>query len=101
MATSPSCLTQIMALSVGLVVSQGLAAERKAWVMLTNCQYVPHADSDGDSFRVRGGTNEFLLSAIGTSPSADRPMPNYPVANVGGRFVKPEVVAAPAVFLCS
>jgi endonuclease YncB( thermonuclease family) len=37
------------------------AAATKPWVMLTNCQYLAHADGDGDSFRVRGGTNEFLL----------------------------------------
>ena len=61
MVTSLSSLTQIIALSLCLVSSQGLAAATKPWVMLTNCQYVAHADSDGDSFRVRGGTNEFLL----------------------------------------
>ena len=61
MVTSLSSLTQIIALSLCLVSSQGLAAATKPWVMLTNCQYLAHADSDGDSFRVRGGTNEFLL----------------------------------------
>ena len=61
MVTTLSSLTQIIALSLCLVSSQGLAAATKPWVMLTNCQYVAHADSDGDSFRVRGGTNEFLL----------------------------------------
>ena len=40
---------------------QSAAAATKPWVMLTNCQYLAHADGDGDSFRVRGGTNEFLL----------------------------------------
>ena len=29
--------------------------------MLTNCQYVAHADNDGDSFRVRSGTNEYYI----------------------------------------
>ena len=29
--------------------------------MLNDCQYAAHADSDGDSFRVRSGTKEFLL----------------------------------------
>ena len=61
MVTSLSSLTQFIALSLCLVSSQGLAAATKPWVMLTNCQYLAHADSDGDSFRVRGGTNEFLL----------------------------------------
>jgi len=40
---------------------QNLTAATKPWVMLTNCHYLAHADADGDSFRVRGGTNEFLL----------------------------------------
>ncbi len=61
MVTSLSSLTQIIALSVWLAASQGLAADSKQWVMLTNCQYLAHAENDGDSFRVRSGTNEFLL----------------------------------------
>ena len=61
MITTWLSLTQIITLSVCLTTWQSLAAERKEWVMLTNCQYLAHADNDGDSFRVRGGTNEFLL----------------------------------------
>ena len=30
-------------------VSRAVGAERKAWVMLTNCQFVVHKDNDGDS----------------------------------------------------
>jgi endonuclease YncB( thermonuclease family) len=60
-STAWSSFTQIIALSLWLIAWQSWAAERKEWVMLTNCQYLAHADSDGDSFRVRGGTNEFLL----------------------------------------
>jgi endonuclease YncB( thermonuclease family) len=37
------------------------AAERREWVTLTDCQYVAAKDNDGDSFRVRCGTNEFNL----------------------------------------
>ena len=37
------------------------AAERREWVILTTCQYVAAKDNDGDSFRVRCGTNEFNL----------------------------------------
>ena len=37
------------------------AAERRKWVSLTHCQYVAAKDNDGDSFRVRCGTNEFNL----------------------------------------
>src|SRR5437879_1827901 len=47
MATSPSWLTQIIALSVWLAVSEGLAADRREWVMLTNCQYVVETHSRG------------------------------------------------------
>ena len=61
MITSWSSITRIIVLSVCLTASQSMAAERKQWMMLTNCQYVPHLDADGDSFRVRSGTNEFLL----------------------------------------
>lgn len=61
MVTSLSSLTRFIALSFCLVCWPGRAAETKPWVMLTNCQFLAHADGDGDSFRVRGGTNEFLL----------------------------------------
>jgi len=37
------------------------AAQRREWVTLTTCQYVAAKDNDGDSFRVRCGTNEFNL----------------------------------------
>ncbi len=37
------------------------AAERRQWVTLTTCQYVAAKDNDGDSFRVRCGTDEFNL----------------------------------------
>jgi endonuclease YncB( thermonuclease family) len=37
------------------------AAERRKWVSLTHCQYVAAKDNDGDSFRVRCGTNEFTV----------------------------------------
>ena len=37
------------------------AAERREWVSLAHCQYVTAKDNDGDSFRVRCGTNEFIL----------------------------------------
>jgi endonuclease YncB( thermonuclease family) len=40
-------------------VAQSLAADRKEWVTLTDCQYLAAKDNDGDSFRVRSGTTEF------------------------------------------
>src|SRR5258708_10999302 len=48
----------LICLAVGLFAFQGKAAT-KPWVVLTNCQYVAHVDNDGDSFRVRSGTNEY------------------------------------------
>lgn len=39
----------------------GFADETKPWVTLTNCEYVAAKYNDGDSFRVRSGTNEFTL----------------------------------------
>jgi endonuclease YncB( thermonuclease family) len=44
-----------------LSVCEGLAAEPKAWEKLTDCQYVPHAYNDGDSFHVKCGTDEFIV----------------------------------------
>ncbi|HKA52539.1 MAG TPA: hypothetical protein VKJ47_02655, partial [Candidatus Binatia bacterium] len=38
-----------------------LAAEPKAWEKLTDCRYVPYAYNDGDSFRVKCGTDEFIV----------------------------------------
>jgi hypothetical protein len=44
-----------------LPLCQSEAADRKEWVTLTNCQYVAADYNDGDSFRVRNATNEFVL----------------------------------------
>jgi endonuclease YncB( thermonuclease family) len=44
-----------------LAFCEVVAADRKEWVRLTGCQYVAAKDNDGDSFRVRCGTNEFNL----------------------------------------
>jgi len=57
-ARSASFLPALLCLAVGLAALQAKAAT-KPWVMLTNCQYLAHADNDGDSFRVRNGTNEY------------------------------------------
>ncbi|MEK7686310.1 MAG: thermonuclease family protein [Verrucomicrobiota bacterium] len=43
------------------IVGASRAAKSRAWVTLTNCQYVATKAGDGDSFRVRSGTNEFSL----------------------------------------
>src|SRR5450759_1605307 len=50
----------LLALLLSVAFRQGWAAERRAWVTLTNCQYVAGKDNDGDSFRIRCGTNEFI-----------------------------------------
>lgn len=57
-----SRLAGVIVLSLCLACSAGWGAEhRKEWVMLTGCEYVPHADNDGDSFHVHCGTEEFIL----------------------------------------
>jgi endonuclease YncB( thermonuclease family) len=53
--------TTTIALLLSVVLAQSWAAEPKKWVTLTNCQYVDGKDNDGDSFRVRCGTNEFIV----------------------------------------
>lgn len=48
---------------VGWLLTLGatVAAERREWVTVTNCHYVATKDGDGDSFRVRSGTNDFIV----------------------------------------
>lgn len=50
-----------MTLAVCLAAWQCEGADTKKWVTLTNCQYIADTDNDGDSFRVRSGTNDFRL----------------------------------------
>src|SRR5260221_13863241 len=54
-----SSLLSLALVFLAAVVSQ--SADTKHWETLTNCQYLANAENDGDSFRVRSGTNEFLL----------------------------------------
>jgi len=49
----------IVALFLGPFALCASAADRKEWVKLTDCRYVDAPDNDGDSFRVRGGDQEF------------------------------------------
>jgi micrococcal nuclease len=44
-----------------IIAGVSYASESKPWVTLTNCEYVTAKYNDGDSFRVRSGTNEFTL----------------------------------------
>jgi endonuclease YncB( thermonuclease family) len=61
MPTTRSWQSLIVALGFIVVTGASRAAESRSWVTLTNCQYVATKDGDGDSFRVRDGTNEFRL----------------------------------------
>lgn len=63
-----------MAIGLGLwlTLAASVAAERREWVTFTNCQYVATRDCDGDSFRVRTGTNEFTVRLY----FVDAPEPN-------------------------
>jgi micrococcal nuclease len=51
----------IVTLLLCVIAGASYAAESKPWVTLTNCEYVVTKYNDGDSFRVRSGTNEFTL----------------------------------------
>jgi endonuclease YncB( thermonuclease family) len=76
--TTRSC-TIGCALALCLALGASVAAERREWVTFTNCQYVVTKDCDGDSFRVRSGTNEFYVRLY----FVDTPEPNlrYPERN--------------------
>src|SRR6266849_1158574 len=54
-------LIHILVLVVGCVSTHSWAAERKAWVRLTDCQYVEQAYNDGDSFHVQCGAQVFVV----------------------------------------
>lgn len=58
--TPPGTLLRILPLLLLFSCSTGFSAERK-WVKLTDCRYVEQTYNDGDSFRVKSGTNEFNL----------------------------------------
>ena len=51
----------ILVLAGWFVSSPSWAADRKAWVRLTDCQYVEQAYNDGDSFHVQCGEQEFVV----------------------------------------
>jgi endonuclease YncB( thermonuclease family) len=51
----------VVMLLLFILLGPSSGAERREWVTLTDCQYVAAKDNDGDSFRVRCGTNEFNL----------------------------------------
>jgi len=51
----------IISIFLCVIAGASYARESKPWVTLTNCQYVVTKYNDGDSFRVRSGTNEFTL----------------------------------------
>jgi len=61
MITPRTALTRLLPLLLMLVCHAGFGAEQKKWVKLTDCQYVEQTYNDGDSFRVKSGTNEFNL----------------------------------------
>jgi len=59
----PSCFRLILpvVLLLGATIVPSRGTERREWVTLTNCQLVASDYNDGDSFRIRGGTNEFIV----------------------------------------
>lgn len=50
-----------VALLLLLALEPANAAERREWVTLVACRYIAARDNDGDSFRVRCGSNEFTV----------------------------------------
>ena len=56
----PCLAAAILFLLVSFPAASG-AAERRSWTTLTDCEYMSSKDNDGDSFRVRCNTNEFVL----------------------------------------
>lgn len=52
---------RILVLVVGCVSTHSWAADRKAWVRLTDCQYVEQTYNDGDSFHVQCGDQAFVV----------------------------------------
>jgi endonuclease YncB( thermonuclease family) len=50
-----------IALLLLVALAQSWAVKPRKWVTLTNCQYVEGKDNDGDSFRVKCSTNEFIV----------------------------------------
>ena len=61
MRTFRSALAGIVGMVLLLSVCESSATKPKAWVKLTDCQYMPYAYNDGDSFRVKCGTDEFIV----------------------------------------
>ncbi len=61
MLTSRIWHATTIALLLSVALRQSWAAERREWVTLTNCRYVAGKDNDGDSFRVKCGTNEVIV----------------------------------------
>lgn len=54
-------LIHILVLLLWLASVPSWAADRKAWVRLTDCQYVEQAYNDGDSFHVQCGEHVFVV----------------------------------------
>ena len=56
-----TALISILILAMWFVHAPSWAADRKAWVRLTDCQYVERDYNDGDSFHVQCGAQEFVV----------------------------------------
>lgn len=56
-----TALARVVGMILLLSVCESSATEPKAWVKLIDCQYVPHAYNDGDSFHVKCSTDEFIV----------------------------------------
>jgi len=61
MPTTHTYRSLLITLLLCVIAGASFAGESKPWVTLTNCEYIVAKYNDGDSFRVRSGTNEFTL----------------------------------------
>jgi endonuclease YncB( thermonuclease family) len=52
-------ILRIAVLAAVLAAAPAWSAATRSWATLTNCQYIAAKDNDGDSFRIRSGTNEY------------------------------------------
>jgi endonuclease YncB( thermonuclease family) len=72
MRISAGILRMVRMAVLGLGTLAADAADRREWVHFTNCTYVARDFNDGDSFRVKSGTNEFNVRLY----FVDAPEPN-------------------------
>jgi endonuclease YncB( thermonuclease family) len=54
----------LLAFATSVITSGSHAADRRTWVTVENCAYLPAEYNDGDSFRVRHGNEEEFVARL-------------------------------------